>query len=38
MAGGERNAEAVRLGVLGSFDAVGPEVVVLALFTIGDHR
>ena len=36
--GGERNAEAVGRRVLQALDAVGPEVVVLALLAVGDHR
>ena len=38
MARRERDLEAVRRGVGKSVDAVGPEVVVLALLAVGDDR
>ena len=38
VAGRERNPESVRCGVRQSVDAVGPEVMVLALFAVGYDR
>ena len=36
--GGERDLEAVGSGIRKPVDAVGPEVVVLPLLAVGDHR
>jgi len=38
MAGGERNPKTVRRGVREAVDRVGPEIVILALLAVGDHR